>query len=146
MPHPLDGLLPNDAPWRLIPVAVVTEQCAIRNLSVTGLKKDLVQRLSAYKMANPNTPDVKRRHPWLITPTYRSLYEVAELTAENAMLQVVRVVDKPGRKGGNLRRDFQLSDDRRLNQGYERQKPITVSIDIAIKCDCPVSASKILHD
>ncbi|KAJ4413653.1 hypothetical protein N0V85_003473 [Neurospora sp. IMI 360204] len=103
----LKGWLPNDAYWshRDYTKDELQEQCRARKLSIIGYKWELVERLETYEK---NDKSEKRRSSWKHAPPYPIDYAKSSEAAENAIFQVIRVMDKTGREGGYLDKHFTL--------------------------------------
>ncbi|KAK3398785.1 hypothetical protein B0T20DRAFT_461408 [Sordaria brevicollis] len=97
MAHPLQGRLPDDAPWAKYTVAVLKRECGNRNLPRSGTKQVLIDRLVSYTEAHASTSATKRHHPWLAKPISDLRYTLQFATAMTSRMQILPryIVDEP---------------------------------------------------
>ncbi|KAK1778510.1 hypothetical protein QBC45DRAFT_393251 [Copromyces sp. CBS 386.78] len=122
----LKGWLPNDAHWkRYYTRDELQEQCRARKLPTNGYMFKLVERLEAY---SKNDKSEKRRSSWKTVPPNPDDYKTSSEAAENAIFQVIRVMDKTGREGVYLDKHFTVL----ALKGAQH----TVSFTRDIACSC----------
>lgn len=130
MVRSLVGWLPNDVNWKSSELTKesLSDQCDLRNISSSGYKSELVERLEDYHRANSLE---RRSRGWDSRPACRPIYAQHLKDADNASFQVAWVVDQTVNNGGQLVKELYLTN---LTLTEEPPSVWTVTFGNTMRC------------